>query len=107
MQITNSVFALCDFARCFTADCRPGSDESTLLVKLASKRVVNVMANNGDVIKRRMDEIKSAREWVEESTNSGSSRHTKGRRLLSHHHGGSSGDPVQKPGRKEEKGERD
>ncbi|KAK0667797.1 hypothetical protein QBC41DRAFT_323210 [Cercophora samala] len=90
--IANSAFALYDFARRCTADCRPGSDDSTLLVKLPSKRVVNIMVNNSDVIKKRMDDIKSARKWVEDST---SGAHAKNR-LLSHH---GSGDTVQKPGR--------
>ncbi|KAK4671930.1 hypothetical protein QC764_609970 [Podospora pseudoanserina] len=89
--IANSAFALYDFARRCTADCRPGNDDSTLLVKLPSKRVVNIMVNNSDVIKKRMDDIRLARKWVEEST---SGSHSKSR--LSHRN---SEETVQKPGR--------
>ncbi|KAK4199200.1 hypothetical protein QBC40DRAFT_228415 [Triangularia verruculosa] len=88
--IANSAFALYDFARRCTADCHTGNDESTLLVKLPSKRVVNIMANNSDVIKKRMDDIKSARKWFEESTSGPHSKKS---------HRGSSADTVKKPGR--------
>lgn len=49
------------------------------------------MVNNSDVIRKRMDDIKLARKWVEEST---SGSYSKSR--LSHH---DSEETVQKPGR--------
>ncbi|KAK3987162.1 hypothetical protein QBC44DRAFT_331835 [Cladorrhinum sp. PSN332] len=78
--LENSAIAIYDFARRCNADryststtsnhASASTSSETTYARLPSKVVVNMMAYNGDIIKKRMEDLKNIRRFIE-NRNSG------------------------------------